>query len=384
MLRAAFRIRDCRTALMGTHLVKCPDDHVCMIEYNSCKHRMCQTCNGFERVRWLHRWSQRLLPCPHHHVVFTVPHELLDLWRYNKRKFADILFAAASGALRKLLADPKYCGGRPGLLAALHTWSQTLAAHVHLHVLVTAGGLDEQTGRWLPTKRECLLPRKVLMIIFRGQFRALVLEALAAGELKLPPSQFKHSPQSSTLWQNQLNRLGRIPWNVKVFGRYRDGRTVAVYLARYLRGGPIGNSRLISCDGQHVEFRSRVPAHEGQDCTRETTTKLTVLEFMRRLLEHVPERGTQTVRGYGLYSGNQHSRLAAAFSALGRQPPSAEHDKLDVAKWLIQQGRDPKSLCCPLCGKKLEIIHTITRPRRLPSRSPPERIDTTNQSTTPA
>ncbi len=276
---------------MGTHLLKCPDDHVCSIEYNSCKHRFCQECNGLERQRWLHRWSQRLLPCPHHHVVFTVPHELLDLWRYYKRKFAEFLFASGSGSLRMLLADPKYCGGRPGLLAALHTWSQTLAAHVHLHVLVTAGGLDEQTGRWRPATRQCLLPRKVLMIIFRGKFRSLVLEALASGELKLPPSKSKNG------WQNALNCLGRRPWNVKVFGRYRDGQTVAMYLARYLRGGPIGNSRLLDCDGQHVAFRSRVPAHEGQDPSRQTVTKLTVMEFMQRLLEHVPERGTQTERG---------------------------------------------------------------------------------------
>ena len=378
MLRAAYRIRDCKTPLMGTDLLKCPEDHVCSIEYNSCKHRICQECNGLERQRWLHRWKQRLLPCPHHHVVFTIPHELLDLWRYNKRKFVDILFAAASGSLRKLLADPKYCGGRPGLLAALHTWSQTLAAHVHLHVLVTAGGLDEQSGRWRPTTRECLLPRKVLMIIFRGKFRAMVLKALAAGELKLPPN------QPIKFWQNQLNRLGRLPWNAKVFGRYRDGQTVATYLARYLRGGPIGNSRLISCDGQHVQFRSRVPAHEGQDCSRQTVTKLTVIEFMRRLLEHVPQRGTQTVRGYGLYCGNQHSHLTEAFTALGSERPSPKNDKLDVASWLIQLGRDPNSLCCAICGKQLEVIHTFTRRRSLPTRSPPSRIDSSNQQATPA
>ena len=102
-----------------------------------------RVCGGLERERWLHRWKTRLLPCPHHHVVFTIPHELLDLWRYNKRAVANILFAAAaSQTLQQLLADPKFCGGQVGLLAGLHTWSQTLAAHVHLHVLVTAGGLD--------------------------------------------------------------------------------------------------------------------------------------------------------------------------------------------------------------------------------------------------
>lgn len=372
MLRAAYKIRDCKTPLMGTHLLRCPDGHVCYIENNSCKHRFCQECNALERERWLHRWTQRLLPCPHHHVVFTVPHELLDLWRYNKRQFGALLFAAASGALRKLLADPKYCGGRVGLLAALHTWSQTLAAHVHLHVLVSAGGLDEQSGRWRPTTRECLLPRKVLMIVFRGKFRTLVLDALAKGELNIPPG------KAANYWQSQLNRLGRLPWNVKVFGRYQNGRTVANYLARYLRGGPIGNSRILSCDQEHVYFRSRVPAHEGQDRSQQSVTKLTINEFMLRLLEHVPERGTQTVRGYGLYSGNQHSRLAEAFEALGSKPPTAEQDRLDVAQWLVKLGRDPKSLCCPECGKPLQIIRPGNPLRRLAGRSPPPAASVSN------
>ena len=85
MLNTAIRLRDCRTDAMGIHLKCCPDHHVASTEYNSCRHRCCQICNGLERQRWLQRWKARLLPCPHHHVVFTIPHELLDLWRYNKR-----------------------------------------------------------------------------------------------------------------------------------------------------------------------------------------------------------------------------------------------------------------------------------------------------------
>jgi hypothetical protein len=350
---------------MGTHIKRCPLGHVSSIENNSCKHRFCQQCNALERERWLHRWKQRLLPCPHHHVVFTVPHDLLDLWRYNKRPFGALLFAAASQTLRELLADPKYCGGLVGVLAALHTWSQTLAAHVHLHCLVTAGGLDEQTGSWRPTTRECLLPRKVLMIVFRGKFRALVREALANGQLKLPPG------KPANYWPNQLNRLGRVPWNVKVFGRYRHGQAVVQYLAKYLRGGPIGNARILSCDDQWVEFRSRIPSHEPQAGSRQTVTRLSVHEFIRRLLEHVPERGAQTVRGYGLYSGNQHSRLAAAFAALGHKPPEAGQDKVDIEQWLQKLGRDTNCMNCSVCGMRLEIIRTSNRRLALSARSPP-------------
>src|SRR5690606_21760137 len=210
-------------------------------------------------------------------------------------------------------------------------WSQTLAAHVHLHVLVTAGGLDANR-RWQPAVKKCLLPRKVLMIVFRGKFRGLVLKALQKGELKLPP------PTSVNYWVGEMNRLGRVPWNVKIFDRYEHGRGVVRYLARYLRGGPIGNHRLLEVRDGQVHFRYRVPSNAAGDRTRQAVMCLGVLEFLRRLLEHVPPRTLQTVRGYGLYSGNQHSHLPEAFEALGAARPNLASGKLTVLELLEQLG----------------------------------------------
>ncbi len=121
--------------------------------------------------------ERAVAPDPHHHCIFTLPHELNGLWFNNKAEYANVLFAAASQTLQELLLDPKYCGGRVGLLCALHTWNQSLLPHIHLHVLVTGGGLDEQDGSWRPLVKSCMLPRKVLMIKFRGKFKALLLKS---------------------------------------------------------------------------------------------------------------------------------------------------------------------------------------------------------------
>lgn len=377
MLNAAIRLRDCRTAAMGIHLKCCPDHHVASADYNSCRHRCCQICNGLERQRWLERWKARLLPCPHHHVVFTIPHELLDLWRYNKRAMANILFAAASQSLQKLLADPKFCGARVGLLAGLHTWSQTLAAHVHLHVLVTAGGLDANQ-RWQPALKDCLLPRKVLMIVFRGKFRDFTLRALQQGKLQLPPS------TTSSYWTSQLNRLGRVPWNVKVFDRYKHGRGVIGYLARYLRGGPIGSHRLLSCEQGEVRFRYRVPSQQSGDRTRQAIMPLSIFEFLRRFLEHVPPRALQTVRGYGLYAGNQHSRLSDAFIALGYAAPDLSRGSQAMNELLQQLGIDTSANRCPVCGKALIVVEHFPRPYLQVARSPPAEYRPTSNPCSPA
>ena len=212
VVRAARLLRDCRTAALGGHANRCPDGHLCDVAYNSCRHRFCSQCNTFAKAKWLDAWRQRLLPTAHHHIVFTVPHDLNALWLYNKRHFTKLLFTAAGHSLIELLADRQFVGARPGVLAALHTWNQKLQTHIHIHAAVTAGGLDA-SGKWLGAKRECLLPRKVLMIKFRGKLRAFLLKHLE--QFKLPPG------TSLLYWRNQLNRLGRTAWNVKLMEALR-------------------------------------------------------------------------------------------------------------------------------------------------------------------
>lgn len=361
MLNAAVRMRDCRTAAMGGHVNSCPEGHFHQIAYNSCRHRSCPQCNALPRARWLEGWKQRLLPCPHYHTIFTSPHDLLPLWRYNKRVFADTLFAAASQTLVELLEDPKYLGARVGLLAALHTWSQTLAGHVHLHVLVTAGGLDDR-GHWRLPVKSCLLPRKVLMVKFRGKLRAKLIEKLDRGELVVPRD------TTEARLRGLLNKIGRMVWNVKILDRYEHGSGVATYLAQYLKGGPISNRRLLSEREGRVYFRYRVSAGEGTDRNRQSEMNLAVDDFLARLLEHVPPRRFQTVRGYGLYSGNQHSRLGEAHQALGSEPPESGACVLGVEEFL--ESVEQSEVCkCPTCGARLVAHSHFER-----GRSPPRRV----------
>jgi len=68
----------------------------------------------------------RLLACDHYHVIFTLPHDLNALWPANVPVMTILLLQAVRDTLHTLLADSKYLGGQPGILAALHTWSQTL------------------------------------------------------------------------------------------------------------------------------------------------------------------------------------------------------------------------------------------------------------------
>jgi hypothetical protein len=349
VLRAAQQMRDCRTAALGGHLERCPHGHFEKVHYNSCHHRACPTCNGMPAERWLGGWKARLLQTGHHHLVFTVPNELAVIWRFNRALFARLLFSAVHETLQELLSDPKYLGAVPGMLASLHTWGQQLQIHPHVHVLVTSGGLD-QAGQWQEAKKKCLLPRKVLMMIFRGKLRARLRRASEQGDLVLPDD------WKQARFFSLLNKLGRVEWNAKVLEPYEHGAGVATYLARYTRGGPIKNQRLLSLSGGRITFRYQ-DNRELDPCTdrpRQKTIGMSVDEFLTRLLQHVPPKGLQTIRSWGLYASAKRADLATARRVLG-QPPLEKVEPPSWSDYLMHLGYpDPRR--CPECGCELIII----------------------------
>ena len=146
--RAARAIMQCRTAALGGHVQACPDGHMARIWYNSCRHRSCPQCAYLQTERWLALQRARLLACDHYHVSSSPCPMSSILWLANVPVMTTLLFQAVRDTLGTLLADPKYLGAQPGILAALHTWSQTLVLHPHVHCLVTGwADADGAVGR---------------------------------------------------------------------------------------------------------------------------------------------------------------------------------------------------------------------------------------------
>jgi len=181
--KAAWALLVCRTAVLGGHIQACPEGHVERVWYNSCRHRLCPQCAWLQIGRWLAQQKARLLACDHDHVIFTLPDELRGLWLVNVRPMTNLFFATVHETLCELLGDAKYLGARPGMIAALHTWSQTLVLHPHLHGRVTGGGLTE-TGEWRAVRNGLLLPARVVMALFRGKLLATIDTAIRAGQLR--------------------------------------------------------------------------------------------------------------------------------------------------------------------------------------------------------
>jgi hypothetical protein len=313
--RAAWCIRHCYRPELGYHVLECPEGHHSITQFHACRHRSCPRCAARPREQWLAAQLEQLLPCPHFHVVFTLPHELIALWQFNRAWFNQLLFDCARLSLLELCADPRHLGAIPGLLMALHTWGRTLSRHPHVHCLVSAGGLDP-AAQWRACKASFLLPLRPLQHLFRGKLLAALRLALHGQRLKLPPQ------QDPAHWLGIITPLYRKHFNIQINPPYAHGRAVAMYLARYVKGGPLGANRTLHLDSHTVAFSYL--DHRDQ---QRKTLRLQANEFIARVLWHAPPRGQHTVRHAGLYASAQlrqyHQSQVALRPALQPSPQPA-------------------------------------------------------------
>lgn len=337
----------CRTARLGGHVSKCPDGDIVGIYYNSCKNRSCPQCAHIQVERWLQRQKARLLECDHFHVIFTIATQLHRTWFGNSKAMTEIFFKSVRDSLFEMLADERRLGGEPGLLSCLQTWGRDLAFHPHIHCLVTAGALHE-SGEWVTLrKRDFMLPGLALMAKFRGKFLALVREAFRTGVICAPDG------LRDQQFENLLNKLGLVPWNVHISERYSHGQGVVTYLGRYIKGGPISNRRLVSCDDRFVRFQ-----YTDHRDHQEKIATMTHDEFIRRILMHIPEHRLRTFRTYGLYSTQHQDRLNQC-RALLNQPPVTPPAFFPWEAFYKQLGIDIP--VCKKCGRPATRIERFDR-----------------------
>lgn len=147
--RALDDIAACRTAALGGTIARCEQCGAVQYHYHSCRNRHCPKCQEDRAQDWLARTRERLLPCDHYLLTFTLPSELRAVARAHPRVVYAALLREAAAAVQELAGDPQWVGGAAGILAVLHTWSRTLEYHPHAHLLVTAGGLAPDGTTWI-------------------------------------------------------------------------------------------------------------------------------------------------------------------------------------------------------------------------------------------
>lgn len=283
--RAIADILACRTEALGGHLWRCDRCSAEVYSYHSWKNRSCPKCHTDQADRWLAARKAEVLPCPYFHVTITVPEELRGTLRANQKDGYNLLMKAAAEAIIELARDSHYVGGTVGILAVLHTWTQQLLYHPHVHCLVTGGGISDDGRHWLPARNGFLVPYPALADLARGKLRAAL--AKRRPDLVLPEATW------SKRWVVQCT-----PWG-------EGDEAVLRYLARYVFRVAITNNRIVNLDANGVTLR-----HKHRASNRWRTIHLTGHEFIRRFLQHVLPKGLHKVRYYGLWHSTRREHAA--------------------------------------------------------------------------
>jgi putative transposase/transposase-like zinc-binding protein len=334
--RKALRaIAACRTPALGGQRQQCDRCGFEHIVWHSCRSRCCPRCQGAARAEWVDQRRSELLPVPYFHVVFTVPEELNMIARRAPRAFYDLLFRAAGATLTDIAQSRLHV--RIGALCVLHTWSQTLILHPHIHCVVPGGGFSLDGRRWMRVrKRTFFLPVRVLS----RRFRTLVCRMLS--ETNLPEL------IDVIALRALLARVRAREWVVYAKPPFGGPAQVLAYLANYTHRIAISNRRIVAFDGQQVTFRYR---HSSASNTHRLMT-LGADEFLRRFLLHVVPSRFVRIRYYGFMANRTRASSLARARELIAQPVT-----------LAERHERSKPQHCPRCSEgTLRLVGQIPRP----------------------
>jgi hypothetical protein len=309
------------------------------ISYNSCRNRHCPKCQGTQREQWIQAREEELLPVPYFYVVFTLPDILNPLCLYHPRVIYNLLFETAWSVLSSFGHDPKWLGARPGMIAILHTWGQTLSLHPHLHCIVPGGGLSA-SGKWkvAKSKGKYLFSVKAMGKLFRGRFMSRLKQELPR---EMEP--------------DLVHALYKKKWVVYAKRPFNGPQTVIEYQGRYTHKIAISNHRVTDISDDKVTFRYKDYRHGG--VTKMMT--LESLEFIGRYAMHILPKGFVRIRHYGILSSTVRKDCAVKIKEQLPEVP------VRLSTRPRPQPYNPRQ--CPCCKK--ETMQNVIRFNR---RGPPE------------
>jgi hypothetical protein len=357
-------IQACRTPLLGGHQYQCAHCQRAHFAPHACGNRHCPTCQGINSQHWLAAQAEVLLSIPYFHVVFTLPHTLNPLIQQNQAALYALLFSSGSETLLSFGRNNLHA--QLGVTAVLHTWSQTLLDHYHIHCIVTGGGPSLEGRGWMASRPDYLFNVHALSTVFRAKFCEGLQARSAKGQLQFHG---QLSPLAEPAkFQALVREATRHAWIVYSKRPFAGPQQVLAYLSRYTHRVGISNRRLLALDTQQqtVAFDYK----DYADGARHKTMHLPLGEFIRRLRLHLLPPRFVKIRHYGLLANRgRQVRLQGARALLLAQSPAGQ-----ALPELKPTPLGSQTLpVCPHCGWAALVLVRVVPPLRL---APPPTLDT--------
>ena len=303
-----------------------------------CHSRFCPTCGVKYAIDRTAAMSFKVIGVAHRHCVFTIAEELRDLF-LKDRDLLNLLFDAVNSVVSRMFHKlNKKENFTPGFICVLHTFGRDLKWNPHIHCLISEGGLSDK-GFW---RNVHYFNYKLLRDSFQTALLSLLHKRLG--------DSFKKT--KAAVYRNHKNGF-----YVYAKPKKCEPSKVLKYVGRYLGRPVIATKRILNYDGKNVTFYYN--RHEDEKYIEETVP---VMDFVRRLIRHIPEKHFKMIRYYGIYARHLDSdkKLNKAIH------PCKRRFILAYNKWesliLSSFGYDP--LICD-CGQKMEFLELYYNHQRV-------------------
>lgn len=340
VLRAVMACREERLGTIRYRCVGCGHDETVP---RSCCNRHCPACQWQKQQVWLAKQRDRLLPCHYFLITFTLPAEIRELALRYPREVYSALLTAAAQSLKVGARNKRFVGVREtGFLGVLHSWGRDLTFHPHAHFMVAGGGIGRD-GTWHNSRLNVFVPEQVLESRFKKRLKAKLRKA----------DLLKHVPDK--VWR------GRFVVNNRAIG---SGEHALKYLAPYVTRGCVADWRVTACD----EVDSIDDAHLTLQVKRSGTRQyrgqpLSVIDFIRRWLQHVCPSGFHRVRHYGFLNTRSGRRIEEVRLLIAAEQGTLHY--LACTEQLVMPPSTP--MRCPKCGGPMTSLGYRPPPSRPPA-----------------
>lgn len=358
VIKVIYQILKCRTIDMGGHAHECPECGFIEIWYNSCRNRSCPQCSHIRIEEWLEKQKKKLLNMEHYHIIFTIPEEINPFFLRNKKELTNLLFKCSNETIEYFMKDPKWLGANTGRILTLHTWSQTLILHPHIHCLMSAGGLSKD-NKLVLHNRKYLAPVKAMRNVFRAKFLKEFQSLIKTDKIDFP---INYEVRNFKL---MINSIYKKKWVVFIKEKYAYGKGIAVYLSNYVKGGPMKQSRITSYSSKYVSFKYRDPNRKNKKSMKKNRIMtLSMSAFIQRYLLHIPYPRQNVIRYYGLYSPKSILKLNLTRMFLNQEllEPNSNLETTDCE--VTDDDKLSEIRVCPICESDM-VSHMNLRKKEL-------------------
>lgn len=355
------RMLSCRTPRLGVHLYRCDHCGTQRIIPHSCKSPACASCGKVRTDAWCSQLLSDILDVRYRHLVFTIPWQLRLIIRDNRRLLNVLLRSAADAVLSLTAGQPKPMGrkgrkwveGRrrrylflPGIIAVVHTFGSDLKWNPHIHLVLTAGGMSLDGQRWVAGPSKYLAPAPALATEWKLRLIAGIRHA--DDKQRLYRRRLRSDRRRRINLDLLLGHVRKQKWHILVGPSLQTADKAVRYACRYTKRPVIAEGRIKSFKNGYVTFQFK-DYHKGG---KRAFSKLPVLKFIDRVVQHLPERNFRQVRHYGLFSPRKRKEgLKTARRLLAQR----KKRRCKTPDW--EQRRKAagvrRPLSCPRCGSEM-------------------------------